>query len=398
MMCQGKSASSHESSHGRKNDFHTAIISPNRVGVNGRTTQAETTGLQIALNPAGTMTLYDEAGVSRRATAEEIRQAYHNFVRLLHPDTVRDPALQTVAEAQLRRVNAVFEILNDPKKRADYDLTLQAGPPTGLPVASRPIPVNRQAMPSLWGITLVAGITVLFWAGGKPSTQAASTMTATELQNETLPVSIETEPSAAIPVETAGELRQLRKELREVRKRQEITSPPEGAWENEPEGDDGAEGFAANSASGDRAVSPPAPLATLAAPASVLASSTLKPGGTQGSLYGTWLYAQRADSTPKKDWYPPDFIELKIQPAATGIAGRFQARYRVGDRPISPEVRFRFEGKGDPLVWVGANGAQGEIRVKQTSPLTVQVDWITTRAGEIPSLTSGSSLLVKSPE
>ncbi|MEI9900582.1 MAG: J domain-containing protein [Hyphomicrobium sp.] len=75
------------------------------------------------------MTLYEEAGLNRGATAEEIRHAYHNIVRLLHPDSLQDPELRTVAEAQLRRINAVFEVLNDPKRRAEYDLRLELGAP-----------------------------------------------------------------------------------------------------------------------------------------------------------------------------------------------------------------------------------------------------------------------------
>ena len=118
----------------------------------------------------------------------------------------------------------------------------------------------------------------------------------------------------------------------------------------------------------------------------------------QPTLTGTWLYAQRPGDQPRRDWYPPDFIELKIQHSPAGIAGRYQARYRVGDRPISPEVRFRFEGSGELFHWFAADGARGEVRLKQTSPMTLLVEWNTTHPGSIPALVTGSSVLVKSRE
>ncbi len=80
------------------------------------------------------------------------------------------------------------------------------------------------------------------------------------------------------------------------------------------------------------------------------------------------------------------------------VAGRFQARYRVGDLLISPEVRFRFEGKGDVFAWLGSNGGAGGG--------AADADYSADAAGGLDDYAGGgctvadvgSSLLVKSPE
>jgi len=58
---------------------------------------------------AKTATLYDELGVSARATDVEIRRAYRNLVTKTHPDRGGDPAA-------FKRIQQAYEILSDAKK------------------------------------------------------------------------------------------------------------------------------------------------------------------------------------------------------------------------------------------------------------------------------------------
>lgn len=62
--------------------------------------------------------LYSVLGVSRAASADEIKKAYRKLARKYHPDV--NPG-DRAAEDRFKEVSAAFEVLSDPKKRALYD-------------------------------------------------------------------------------------------------------------------------------------------------------------------------------------------------------------------------------------------------------------------------------------
>lgn len=65
------------------------------------------------------MNHYDTLGVSRDATAEEIKKSYRKLARKLHPD-VNDAE---DAQDRFKAVTHAYEVLSDPQKRRVYDTT-----------------------------------------------------------------------------------------------------------------------------------------------------------------------------------------------------------------------------------------------------------------------------------
>ena len=60
---------------------------------------------------------YDLLGVSKTATASEIKKAYHKMARTLHPDVNPDKK----AAEKFKSVSAAYELLSDKEKRKRYD-------------------------------------------------------------------------------------------------------------------------------------------------------------------------------------------------------------------------------------------------------------------------------------
>lgn len=75
---------------------------------------------------AGARDYYDILGVSRSASAEDIKGAYRKKAREHHPDMVSEKDKAT-AEAQFKEINEAYQILSDPQKRQMYDQFGHAG-------------------------------------------------------------------------------------------------------------------------------------------------------------------------------------------------------------------------------------------------------------------------------
>ena len=61
---------------------------------------------------------YDILGVSRNASASEVKKAYYGLAKKLHPDTNKD---DPEAEKKFQEVSMAYEVLKDEEKRQQYD-------------------------------------------------------------------------------------------------------------------------------------------------------------------------------------------------------------------------------------------------------------------------------------
>src|SRR5215813_4876576 len=99
---------------------------------------------------------YELLGVSRTATAEDLKKAYRKRARELHPDA--NPDDPTTAE-RFKEVSRAYAVLSDEEQRARYDRFGEAG-------------VNGQSgvpnMDDVFGSGGLGDIFEAFFGGGSP--------------------------------------------------------------------------------------------------------------------------------------------------------------------------------------------------------------------------------------
>ena len=75
-------------------------------------------------------THYEVLGIGPDADTEAIRRAYIAVAKASHPDRRQsdDPVRRARADDRIRAANAAWNVLRDPDRRAEYDLSLPSGP------------------------------------------------------------------------------------------------------------------------------------------------------------------------------------------------------------------------------------------------------------------------------
>lgn len=324
------------------------------------------------------MNYYEELGVYPDASAEEIRSEYRKQAFLVHPDHHPDPRLKQRAEARMRLLNEIFSVLGDPDKRSRYDRhTLWNRKPS--PKGLSPFQFNRLA-PGAWLCGLIAMAAFGAYLVVNPSKATPIAPKRTTVATSPTPQTPLNPPLAAAPRRPAASSRPVA-----------IPDPPPLPSPSSPPHHNPSPNL----------VSPdPLPRQNSAnSPDPNLAVQPLPDRGA--SWAGNWFYVPATEPTPADNGlYPPIYIELHLQEKSGIISGNYRGIYRVSDKAISGEVRFRVSGGQTPgsinaLQWESAGGASGKMELALRTPNLLNVVWWTTQSGDAPSLASGSALLVR---
>ncbi len=318
------------------------------------------------------MDYYEELGVPRAAPVEDIRRAWRNLARLLHPDQQQDEGLRLLAERQMKRLNEVCAVLTDPVQRMRYDQSLP-GAPHPAPPARRWMDAGRR-----WGLAAALAVCAIAAAILTPRSAAPRTTPNRSAGPSAPPAAYTPKPVR----KRAGRTSQIVRRSPDPRNDTPLHVPVEPS---PPE-------IAGNTFDTSQPIVVP----------SIAVPTPPSPAEPEAGIAGAWFFAPAKSSSGSPALYPPEFIEMFITGTADALHGRYRARYKVGDRPISGDVRFTFEGQGtgDPLVlsWTGSEGASGEIRLKPLPDGTLQVTWQATQLGGSMGLASGTAVLTRRRE
>src|ERR1700731_1479138 len=73
-------------------------------------------------------TYYTVLNVAETASAVEIKMAYRDLIKQVHPDTITNlaPYLRKIAEDKAKEITEAYTVLSNASKRRDYDRQLAA--------------------------------------------------------------------------------------------------------------------------------------------------------------------------------------------------------------------------------------------------------------------------------
>jgi hypothetical protein len=349
------------------------------------------------------MDYYEELGVDRSASPDEIRQAYKHLVRLLHPDHCSDRQVRPLAELQMKRLNGVLRVLTNPAEREIYDRTVSG---RLFPQGSSPMPQSLpppRRMPQ-WSWSAAGTATFLILVALLAYSPPSALRPAAIPEHPIAPATVPRKPSGR-----GVDARGLGRVARSPDSRALTPGPRQGE-------SPAPEPAASAPAASPPTVSPPDPAdnarataaqvsntgpspehrVEIAPPAVSVREPVHTPLGPEWG--GVWLLVP-SPHAKTNGLYPPEYIELRVTEESGILHGRYRARYHIRDQAISPSVSFQFEGQAGRdranLRWSGAGGARGEVHLRLLTPITLEVTWLANQLSEELGLISGTATLVR---
>ena len=359
--------------------------------------------------PSSPPDYYEELGLSRQASPEEIRRTYRNLAWLLHPDRCQDDDMRRVAESQLKRLNAIVAVLLDPEQRRRYDESLQhCG--DSWPRKIRSLQMRLAALtagrPRRWiwaggGIVLLGLVTWILVA--KPSRAPRAVTVATSHQQPSV-TERKAAPAAARADPVPTLLPNAPQKAANSRNARDLAPPEPHTVETQTAVEHTrSESLASHAESPGEQASFPTPSIAGATPSAPKPPESSPSSGRSARTYsGWWLLVPGTTAEVPAELYPPIYVEMFIEQNGALLRGRYKGRYHVTDRAISPEVSFTFEGRAEgnepELTWRGGQGAEGRLRLRWVGENSMEVRWWTTNFGAELGLSSGIATLIRVEE
>jgi hypothetical protein len=142
----------------------------------------------------------------------------------------------------------------------------------------------------------------------------------------------------------------------------------------------------------------PAAMAGLSAMAPQLPPAPANAAASASAFAGDWRYQPSPGGRTPANLYPATYVEFVVSEENGNLTGVYHAHYTVPNQNISPEVRFRVQGKlpgakSCKLAWASDDGARGEAQVTLRSDNQLSITWWTTVFSNRAALSSGMAEL-----
>ena len=115
---------------------------------------------------------YEILGVSRTATADELKRSFYKLARQYHPDVNKEPD----AAVRFKEINEAYQVLSDPDKRSSYDRFGQAGVNGGVDGGFTDVPLN-DIFETIFGAGFGGGGRTRTRRGPQPGAHLKTTLT-----------------------------------------------------------------------------------------------------------------------------------------------------------------------------------------------------------------------------
>ena len=355
------------------------------------------------------MDYYEELGLRRTASAQEIRQAYKVMARLVHPDGQADRQVRDMAQRQMQRLNEILAILTNEPSRREYDAGL-GGAVVVVPAAAAR-PVRRGKPPKAWEaeaeswtarlpVWAQAAVRNGFWislalvlvcVGLWYMAQDTGSAAHAGSTPESRPAAEKTRVTRTVE-KSAGESKAT------AEQRTDDESTALSVERVAPAAPGGSIEAPVKAIEAEPTVDAAAPMATSAAPASEAAKA--ETAAEVATFAGNWVYVPDPAETIAPGNYPATYVELLLAEDRGQLSGSYRAHYRVADRAVSPEVSFQVQGvrpggKSAHLQWASQDGAKGEVDMALAGPNLMTLSWWSTALGRHATLASGTAKLVR---